>query len=74
MTNFKKVGEIDSIAEIPFDKPIIVSGGIDKGKCWMQQMPGIFIKKDGKIFFKNEYEMNTEIVEDIHLNILEVDG
>ncbi|MED3779377.1 hypothetical protein P4560_02270 [Heyndrickxia sporothermodurans] len=68
---YKKVGTIDNISEIPFDKNIIVTGRIGIGWSW--QMPGVFRQKENKIFFRNEHEMSTVIDENtvISLNILE---
>ncbi|MDO6451741.1 hypothetical protein [Oceanobacillus profundus] len=68
---YKKVGTIDGMSEIPFNKTIIVSGSI--GDRWMYQMEGSFKKQGNEIVFRNVHEMSTKIEDDtvIGLNILE---
>lgn len=68
---YMKIGTIDGISEIPFNKNVIVSGRVDK-TGWMWQMGGLFEKKGNEIVFKNEYGMTTKVEEEeISLNILE---
>lgn len=68
---YKRVGTIDNISQIPFDKNIIVTGIIGNGWSW--KMPGVFKKQGNKIIFRNMHGMSTEIDEntEIGLNILE---
>lgn len=68
---YKTIGTIDDISEIPFDKNLIVTGNI--GGSWKWRMPGVFKKSGSKIVFRNEHEMSTKIDEntEIGLNILE---
>lgn len=68
---YKRIGTIDNISQIPFDKDLILTGRIGNG--WSHQMPGVFKKQGNKIVFRNVYEMSTVIDEntDISLNILE---
>ncbi|MFL0365357.1 hypothetical protein ACH0BF_20325 [Pseudobacillus sp. 179-B 2D1 NHS] len=68
---YKMIGTIDNISEIPFDENLIVTGRI--GSSWRWRMPGVFKKQDNKIIFRNMHEMSTEIDEntEIGLNILE---
>lgn len=68
---YKRIGTIDNISQIPFNKNLIVTGRIGNGWSW--QMPGVFKKQENKIVFRNEYEMSTEIDENtvISLNVLE---
>lgn len=67
---YQKIGTIDSISEIEFDKKIIVSGHVNK-IGWMWRMPGIFKQQGKEIFFENEHGMKSKVVEgEIGLNIL----
>lgn len=68
---YKKIGTIDNISEIPFNKKLIVTGKVDK-IGWMWQMGGMFIKIGNEIIFRNEYDMTTKVEDgEIGLNILE---
>jgi len=69
---YKKIGTIDDISEIPFNKNVIVSGRVDK-TGWMWQMGGVFGKGGDKIVFvDNEIGMAREVKEEeISLNVLE---
>ena len=72
--DFKKVGEINNIKDIPFGKHVIVSGTMSNGNHgWMWRMPGIFIKNDNDIVFKNHNDLITKIDEKtiLGLNLLE---
>ncbi len=68
---YKRIGTIDNISQIPFDKNLIVTGRIGNGWSW--QMPGVFKKQENMIVFRNEHEMSTVIDKntEISLNILE---
>ncbi len=69
---YKKIGTIDDISELPFNKNVIVSGRVDK-TGWMWQMGGVFGKRGDKIvFIDNVIGMAREVKEgEIGLNILE---
>ncbi|MEK4824602.1 hypothetical protein NSS71_08585 [Niallia sp. FSL W8-0951] len=68
---YRKIGTIDNIFQIPFDKNLIITGRI--GNSWSYQMPGVFKKNENKIVFRNEHEISTVIDKntEISLNILE---
>lgn len=68
---YKKIGTIDNLSEILFNKKLIVTGTIGNG--WLYQMPGVFKKIGNKIVFRNDNDMSTEIDEKtcISLNVLE---
>ncbi|MCO7175542.1 hypothetical protein ACFP7A_00885 [Sporolactobacillus kofuensis] len=68
---YKKIGTIDNISQIPFNKNLIVTGRMGNGWSW--HMPGVFKKQGNKIVFRNVHEMSTEIDKNtiIGLNILE---
>lgn len=74
MKTYNKVGTIDSFDEIPWGKPVIVSGGIGKD-AWMWHMPGVFEINNGKARFVNECGMAKYLDEKtlISLNVLEVE-
>lgn len=68
---YRKIGTLDNISEIPFNRNIIVSGRVDK-TGWMWQMGGTFKKEKNQIIFKNDYGMTTKVEEkEISLNVLE---
>lgn len=69
---YKKVGTIDHFEEIPFDRQVIISGGITRTD-WVWRMPGIFRKDNDDFRFVNEFEMSTRFNRDvsISLNVLE---
>ena len=75
MTTYKKVGSIETFREIPWGKPIIVTGLIGRDS-WKWRMPGVFEKINGEARFYNEHGMSEVIDEGerISLNILEVEG
>ena len=75
MKAYKKTGGIDSFYEIPWNKPIIVSGSIGRD-AWMWHMPGVFERNNGKARFMNEYGMAKNVDENTHisLNVLEAEG
>ena len=75
MSNYRKTGSIDSFNEIPWDKPVIVSGGIGNN-AWMWRMPGTFERNDGEPRFRDEYGMSKYVDKNtrISLNVLEVDN
>ena len=67
---YEKIGTIDDISEIQFNKKIIVSGSVDK-TGWMWHMGGMFMRIGNEIVFKNEYGMVTKVEDGkIGLNIL----
>lgn len=73
MTTYKKVGSIDTFGEIPWGKPIIVTGTTRRGS-WKWRMPGVFEKINGEPRFRNECGM-SEIIDEsyrISLDILEI--
>lgn len=75
MTTYKKVGSIETFREIPWGKPIIITGLIGRGS-WKWRMPGVFEKINGEPRFYNEHGI-SEIIDEserISLNILEVEG
>lgn len=73
MKTYKKIGTIDSFEEIPWGKPVIVSGSIGRD-AWMWQMPGVFEINDEKSMFVNEHNMAKDFDKKtrISLNVLEV--
>jgi hypothetical protein len=75
MKTYNKVDTIDSFYEIPWGKPVIVSGGIGRD-AWMWRMPGVFEINNGKARFVNEFGMAKYLDEDTHisLNVLEAEG
>ena len=75
MKTYKKIGTIDSFDEIPWGKPVIVSGGIGRD-MWVWHMPGVFERNNGMARFVNKCGMARHIDEKtfIALNVLEVEG
>ena len=68
---YKKIGNIDGFNDIPWDKPIIITGSI--GRAWSHRMPGVFKKDNNDFRFVNEFGMSTRFNNNdlISLNILE---
>lgn len=56
---YKVVGKIDSFKDIPWNKPIIVTGGIDGSRAWFQRMTGIFRKDNDKFRFVDDFGIST---------------
>lgn len=68
--DLKKAGEINNIKDIPFDRHVIVSGTMSNGDHgWIWRMPGIFIKNDNGIFFRNHNDLITKIDENTILGL-----
>ena len=69
---YEKVGAINNISDIQFNKNIIVNGSVDK-TGWMWHMGGRFEKRKDKIVFvDNVIGLAREVKEgEISLNILE---
>ena len=65
----KKIGAITSIAEIPLNEKVIITGNINSNS-WVQRMGGIFEQNGNKILFKDDYGMSTEIDDKISVNLL----
>jgi len=57
---YEKIGTIEDVSKIQFDKHIIVNGSVDKAG-WMWHMGGMFKKKGNEIVFQNEYGMSTKV-------------
>lgn len=57
---YEKIGIIEDVSDIQFNKHIIVNGSVDK-TGWMWHMGGMFKKKRNEIVFENEYEMSTKV-------------
>lgn len=70
---YRRIGEIRTFKDIPWDKPIIVTGGIGWCGAWCQRMPGIFRKDNDDFRFVNDFGMSTRFNKNdfISLNILE---
>ena len=71
MTRYKK-GTIKSMADIIFEKEMIVSGNVNK-TCWMWRMPGIFKRKGNKVFFEDIHGTTITADENINIAILTED-
>lgn len=70
---YRKLKNIDSIKELEMEigKNIIINGSVNK-TGWMWRMKGVFEKREGKIFFRNEHDMCTEVIDkDVELTVLE---
>ena len=74
MKTYKMIGTIDSFEEIPWGKPVIVSGGIGQD-AWMWRMPGVFEINNEKARFVNEHNIAKDFDKKtrISLNVLEVE-
>lgn len=57
---YEKIGVIEDVSAIQFNKRIIVNGRVDR-TGWMWHMGGVFKKKGNEIVFKNEYGMSTKV-------------
>ena len=70
---YKKVGNIDSLQDIPWDKKIIITGSIGGSRAWFQRMEGTFKNDNNNFRFVNIYGTATCFSKDdfISLNILE---
>jgi hypothetical protein len=66
---FKKIGAIKSIADIPFDEDLIVSGSVNK-TCWVWRMPGEFKRKGNEVIFEDTHGMTSTVDEKINLAII----
>jgi len=66
---YKNAGSITSIAEIPVNEKVIISGSTN-ANSWVWRMSGIFEKRESKIIFKNDYGMSTEVDAKINLTLL----
>ena len=65
----KTIGTIQGLAEIPFDKGLIVSGSVNK-TCWVWRMPGTFKRKGNEVIFENMHGMTSTVDEKINLAII----
>jgi len=70
---FKKTGNIDSFADIPWDKQIIITGSIAGNKSYFQRMEGTFRKDNDNFRFVDDFGMSTHFNKNdsMSLNILE---
>lgn len=68
--SYKKVGVIESISEIPFNKNIIVTGSVGCND-WKWRMEGEFKHKGKGIVFRDVHGCVSHVGETISLNILE---
>lgn len=67
---YEKIGTIEDVSDIKFDKHIIVNGRVDK-RGWMWHMGGMFKKRRNEIVFENDYGMTTKVeCEKLGLTIL----
>jgi len=69
MTRYKK-GTIKSMADIIFEKEMIVSGNVNK-TCWMWRVPGMFIMNDGAIVFEDIHGAAVPVDENINVSTKE---
>ena len=68
MTRYKK-GTIKSMADIIFEKEMIVSGNVNK-TCWVWRMPGEFKRKGNEVIFENMHGITSTVDEKIDLAII----
>lgn len=68
---YEKVGAINNISDIQFNKDIVVNGSVDK-TGWMWHMEGKFEKRGDKIVFvDNVIELAREVKEgEVDLTVL----
>ena len=70
---YRVTGKIDRWDDIPWDVPIIISGGINGSDAWFWRMPGVFKKDNDRSRFVDDFGMSTPLLKGgrIGLNILE---
>lgn len=70
---YKKIGNIDSLNEIPWDKPVIITGEIDRNHAWFYRMAGMFKRDNECLRFVDDFGMSTRFNnnDSISLSILE---
>ncbi len=54
-----KTGTIKDISEIPLDKPLIISGNVNR-HSWHWRMEGVFKKETNEIIFENIHGIVTK--------------
>jgi hypothetical protein len=71
MKAYNKTGVIDSWGDIPWNKPVVVTGVIGRN-AWMWRMSGVFENNDGNAWFMDEHGMATHFDENdlISLNMI----
>jgi len=67
--NFKKTGAIKSLAEIPFDEELVVTGSVNR-HGWMWRMPGTFKRKGNEVIFEDTHGTTSTVDEKINLAII----
>ena len=68
MKTYKKIGTIDSFDEIPWDKLVVVTGGIGRD-AWLWRVPGVFEKNNGKPRFRDRNGMNIYFSENVRIGL-----
>jgi hypothetical protein len=70
---YRVIGKINSFENIPWGKPIIITGSIDGNRAWFQRMPGVFKKDNDNFRFVDDFGMSTcfEKNDFLSLNLLE---
>lgn len=68
MCGHRRVGVINSISDIPFNRHLILSGELGSGYMW--RMPGVFRKDNNETVFINHCDIKTQIDDETKINLL----
>lgn len=69
---YEIIGKINSFEDIPWGKPVIITGSINGNRSWFHRMPGKFRKDNNDFRFIDDFGMITRFERNasVSLNLL----